>query len=178
MDELPCTPAEAAGPQPAIPARRFPRRELLFLAGLLLFALVLRVNLRQGQVSGESMEPTYRNGDTILIWKTAPRSGLKPGDVVVFRDTNGEELIKRIAFIRSIRQPGSPPGSYVHPNGGRLIPYSLLFDDYFRRIGSGQAARPSPKRTIYVLGDNLIVSDDSRHIGPIAPEQILGKVIP
>lgn len=31
---------------------------------------------------------------------------------------------------------------------------------------------------LYVLGDNLLVSDDSRNFGPIRPSQVLGKVIP
>jgi phage repressor protein C with HTH and peptisase S24 domain len=29
----------------------------------------------------------------------------------------------------------------------------------------------------YVIGDNLEVSTDSRHYGPIAPEQIIAKVV-
>lgn len=154
------------------------RRELVFLTTFLLFALVLRFNLRQGRVSGESMEPTYHNGETILLWKTSPRNRLKPGDVIVWRDENGEELIKRIAFIRKRWRPVSPSGCYAHPNGGRLIPYSLLFDDYFHKVAAGQLRRPPEGNSIYVLGDNLVDSDDSRNFGPISPKQVLGKVIP
>jgi signal peptidase I len=153
------------------------KRQWIFVAILVVFALALRINLRQGRISGASMEPSYSNGDTVLVWKSYPRRLLKPGDVIVFRDRNGDELIKRIAFI----QPGMtapPPGSYPNPNGGRLIPYSILFGDYFSRVAAGRIPRPTPERAIYVLGDNLPVSDDSRNIGPISQAQILGKVVP
>jgi len=63
-------------------------------------------------------------------------------------------------------------------NGGRWVPYPLLFGAYFQNVASGKTSLPARDRTVYVLGDNLLESDDSRHIGPISPRQILGKVIP
>lgn len=123
------------------------------------------------------MEPNYANGSVVLVWKTAPRSQLKVGDVIIFQETNGDELIKRIALIRAWN-PETPKGNWPHPNGGRLIPFSLLFTDYFGRVAKGKTPRPSPQNTIYVLGDNLVDSDDSRTYGPIRLDQVLGKVIP
>ena len=72
-----------------------------------MLALLLRLNVREGRVTGPSMSPTYENGDTVLVWKSAPRSLLKPGMVIIFRDTNGDELIKRIAFYRPAVRPSS-----------------------------------------------------------------------
>ncbi len=161
-----------------LPMTRLRKQTWIALGILFAFALLLRLDVRQGRVSGPSMEPTYHNGETVLVWKTAPRSLLKPGSVIVFRDTNGDELIKRIAFIRPVWQPAPPGGFYKAVNSGRLIPYSLLFAQYFQNIASGKTLHPARDRTIYVLGDNLLESDDSRHIGPISPQQILGKVIP
>ncbi len=145
---------------------------------LLLLALLLRLNVRQGRVSGPSMEPTYHDGETVLVWKSAPRSHLKPGDVIVFRDTNGDELIKRIAFIRPNWKPTAPSGFYQTINGARQVPYPLLFGPYFEQIALGKKRVPPHDHVIYVLGDNLLESDDSRRIGPISYAQILGKVIP
>lgn len=145
---------------------------------LFLLAVVLRLNVRQGRITGPSMSPTYENGETVLVWKTAPRSLYKPGTVIIFRDTNGDELIKRIAFIRPVWNRLPPPGSFRSPVTGRLIPYGLLFGPYFSDVLLGKKPQPAPDRTIYVLGDNLLESDDSRRIGPISPRQILGKVIP
>ncbi len=145
---------------------------------LILLALVLRLNVRQGRVSGPSMSPTYENGDTVLVWKSVPRSMLKPGVVIIFRDTNGDELIKRIAFIGPQYARTPPDADWTTINGSRKIPLSLLFNAYYARIASGQTPAPPPGRDIYVLGDNLPESDDSRHIGPTSFRQILGKVVP
>ena len=157
---------------------RLRKQTWIALGILLLLALLLRFNVRQGRVSGPSMEPTYHNGETVLVWKTAPRSHLRPGDVIVFRDTNGDELIKRIAFIRPVWKSAPPSGDYVTANGARRIPYSLLFGLYFQGFTVGKIPVPPPDRVVYVLGDNLLESDDSRRIGPISFQQILGKVVP
>lgn len=145
---------------------------------LIILALVLRLNVRQGRVTGPSMSPTYENGDTVLVWKSVPRSFLKPGMVIIFRDTNGDELIKRIAFIGPQYARTPPNADWTTINGSRKIPLAVLFNNYYARIASGQTSAPSAGRDIYVLGDNLIESDDSRHIGPITDKQILGKVVP
>ncbi len=157
---------------------RLRKQTWIALGVLFALALLLRFNVRQGRVSGPSMSPTYENGDTVLVWTSAPRAKLKPGDVIVFRDTNGDELIKRIAFIRPTWRPAPPAGDFRMINGGRRVPYPLLFGAYFQNVASGKTSLPARDRTVYVLGDNLLESDDSRHIGPISPRQILGKVIP
>lgn len=156
---------------------RLRKQTWIAIGVLLALALVLRLNVRQGRISGPSMSPTYENGETVLVWMSVPRSSLKPGDVIIFRDNNGDELIKRIAFIRPWESI-SPTGDFVTVNGARHIPYPLMFGDYFWAVAHGKIQMPIPSRTIYVLGDNLFESDDSRHIGPISPSQILGKVIP
>ena len=145
---------------------------------LIVLALLLRLNVRQGRVSGPSMSPTYEDGQTVLVWKTAPRSLYRPGTVIIFRDTNGDELIKRIAFIGPQYARQSPDADWTTINGSRKVPLPLLFSRYYARVASGQIPTPPPDRDIYVLGDNLVESDDSRHIGPIRASQILGKVIP
>ncbi len=145
---------------------------------LFAFALLLRFNVRQGRVQGPSMSPTYESGDTVLVWMTAPRSKLKPGDVIVIRDKNGDELIKRIAFVRPLWQAAPPPGTFRTINGGRDVPWSLLFGPYFQSVAAGKQPVPPRENTVYVMGDNLVNSDDSRHFGPVSPHQILGKVIP
>ncbi len=154
------------------------KRTWLALFILITLALLLRFNVRQGRVSGPSMSPTYESGDTVLVWKTAPRSKLKPGDVIVVRDKNGDELIKRIAFIRPVWSPVPPIGTFRTINGGRDVPWALLFGPYFQSVARHQMPIPPPENTVYIMGDNLINSDDSRHFGPISPQQILGKVIP
>ena len=59
------------------------RKRTWFAIFLLLgVALLLRLTVRQGRVQGPSMEPTYYSGETVLVWKTAPRSQLLPGNII------------------------------------------------------------------------------------------------
>jgi len=46
------------------------------------------------QISGESMAPVYRDGDTIVV---SPQAGLRRGDRVVLRTTSGEVMAKQLA---------------------------------------------------------------------------------
>jgi len=176
MTQTPPTDIAADEKIPVPVPQKSRRREWTLLAILLIFALVVRLNFRQGRVSGDSMEPSYHINDTVLIWTSYPRSMLKPGDVVIFRDKK-DELIKRIVLIKDW-QDSPPAGNFTTINGGRQIPYALLFDWYFRRVASGIKPKPPKENRIYVFGDNLPVSDDSRSFGPISPDQILGKVVP
>ncbi len=162
----------------SLSALRLRKQTWIVFGILILLALMLRLNVRQGRVSGPSMSPTYENGDTVLVWKSVPRSVLKPGVVIIFRDTNGDELIKRIAFIGPQYARTPPNADWTTINGSRKIPLPLLFSSYYARVASGQTPAPPPGRDIYVLGDNLLESDDSRRIGPISARQILGKVVP
>lgn len=156
------------------------RREWVFLSVFLVVAVAAWVNVRRVEVSGISMEPTFQSGDLVIVWKTVPRASLMPGDVVVFRSADGDELIKRIAAI----QPGPVPRfpAWLTLSDGRREAVAALFDPYnspyFAGRIAGSVPSPASDRTIYVLGDNLMHSNDSRDFGPISPRQLLGKVVP
>ena len=160
--------------------RALRRREWRVLALFLIFALLCWLNVRRVEVRGESMYPTYHSGEMVVVWKTAPRSLLKPGDVIVFRQEK-DELIKRIVYVQRAPGPARLPAQVELPNGVRVRLadlFSPYISPYFAQVRDGLLPPPPPQNTIYVLGDNLPVSDDSRYFGPISPQQILGKVIP
>lgn len=162
------------------------RREWIVLGIFLALALLVAVNFKRVEVKGISMEPTYHTGDLVIVWKTAPRSRLKRGDVVVFKSADGDELIKRIVFIAdpaaSTQFP--PPGfprTLSNPEGQYIpadAPPEYTFQGYFDAVLTRAKPAPPPGNTIYVMGDNMLYSNDSRDFGPISPTQILGKVIP
>lgn len=156
------------------------RREWLFLSVFLVIAIAAWVNVKRVEVSGISMEPTFHNHELVVVWKTVPRISLVPGDVVVFRSTDGDELIKRIAAIQRGPAPRFP--AWLTLSDGRREAVAALFSPdnspYFKGRMTGIVPSPAPDRTIYVLGDNLMHSNDSRDFGPISPRQLLGKVVP
>lgn len=164
---------------------RLRRREWVVLAVFLVLSLLVGVNVKRVEVKGASMEPAYQSGDTVIVWKTAPRRRLGPGDVIVFRSAEGDEFIKRIVYVVPpgagvFPPPGfprvlsTPSGRYLRPDA----PPGWTFQGYFDSVLSGKTPAPPPQNTIYVLGDNLGNSNDSRDFGPISPDVILGKVIP
>jgi signal peptidase I len=148
--------------------------------GLLLAALAYSVQpIRLGVTSGESMEPTLKNGQPYLIdtraYKdTAPRRG----EVVVFREKGGP-CIKRIIavggdtlLLQQIQQDG--PDELVdreeEPRLRRLLTNPRTRKDI--RLHS----LTIPRGCVYVVGDARHISCDSRTYGPVPVSSIMGRV--
>lgn len=158
---------------PTLPSdwRHLPLLFVLILSFTVLIT-VLYVTHDFAKVDGESMEPTLKNGDRVLITKgyDTPRRG----DVVSFRVTiRGEPdvLIKRVVAV---------PGDTVEILGdrafvnGEVSPY-----DAGTLVGSQEfhiEPFTVPEGMVYVLGDNRAVSLDSRFIGPVLIGSIRGAV--
>lgn len=128
---------------------------LLFLLG---FAYFFHQNFRTIQVQGNSMEPTFASGQRLLssnaYWLIGP---IRKGDVVVVTgDEPGEYVIKRV---------------YRLPQ--ETVDWLHVPDDY--DLTDGQFT--VPEGSVYVLGDNREVSEDSRKFGPVAYDRIVGKIV-
>ncbi|MCS6949611.1 MAG: signal peptidase I [Armatimonadota bacterium] len=129
--------------QPATRQRRWFRQAVaLFVFGIIAFLYHSFFTL--SVVRGKSMEPTFHDGQVVLVGKGGMLFGpLKHGDVVVFT-RNGELLVKRVV----------------------ALPYEIAPD-----------GTQVPANHIYVVGDNLEVSEDSRAFGPIPLSSVIGKVL-
>jgi signal peptidase I len=152
--------------------RKIQHIERLLLLPLLAGVAAAFFCLGRVEVLGNSMEPTYKDGQRMLVLKTWTLTGLKVGDVVVVKPASKKgreaQVIKRIVFIQNsdgtLRWPGMLPTS----RGGQLTP--LVFGPHF-------TSKLVPPRGILVLGDNFENSTDSREFGPVYPEDILAKVL-
>ncbi len=160
---------------------RLRRREWAALAVVLVLALLAYANVKRVEVNGISMEPTFYSGDAVFVWKNVPIDSLKPGDIIVFHSTDGDELIKRIVFIADPHDPAQfPPVGFpriVRTVDGRPLTDDVAFGPYFSAVNVGVRPQPPAQNTIYVMGDNAMHSGDSRDFGPINPNQLLGKVL-
>lgn len=154
--------------------RALRRVEWAFLAVFLLAALAAYATLQRVTVQGRSMEPTLHDGDALIAWKLLPGDKLHLGDVIVFRDRNGAELIKRIVFLQNAQGTATPPQFVQIP--GSVRPWKTLFHDYDREVRAGRRPKPGSDETIYVMGDNTDNSEDSRVFGPISLRQVVGRV--
>jgi nickel-type superoxide dismutase maturation protease len=65
-------------------------------AGWAAFSLLRR--LKRVKVVGASMEPSLRDGDRLVVWKTA---ALRPGDIVACKDPRqpGRTVLKRARWL-------------------------------------------------------------------------------
>ncbi len=127
-----------------------------------LFAVVI--------VSGPSMEPTLHNNERLIMNKVVYHFHQpERGDVIVFHATAEDDYIKRVIGL---------PGEKIDFQGNQLFingkpvsePY--LTDTHTNDFGPMIV----PKNKIFVMGDNRINSTDSRVLGPISLDKVVGRV--
>ena len=157
--------------------RALRKREWFVLSFLLGVAIIAYFNFQRVVVSGVSMQPTFHTGQTVFVWKHAPVSHLKIGDVIVFNTDDGTEVIKRIVYIQGKDGLPKPPKTVWTPKGAKS--FDEMFVDYYAQAGGNSGVKaPQPgKVNIFVMGDNYEHSEDSRDYGPVDPGRLLGKVV-
>jgi signal peptidase I len=142
-------------------------------------------------VPTDSMEPTLRPGDTILVSHARPPAR---GDVAVFRDEHGRLFVKRIAGVAGDRVE-IHHGELVLRGRAALHQYEendreLRAARYFTRTGNRghrvlfrepYLLRPSlharivPRGYVFVLGDSRDRSADSRTFGFVPQNALIGR---
>lgn len=139
---------------------------LVILAVLLVNLFVLRLSF----VSGHSMEPTLEDGDCVLLWELAYHP--LPGDIVITDTDNpiAGHLIKRVI---------ATAGQHVQLTGNQVYVDGILLDEPY--LGE-TAFYPEmdfvvPNNACFLMGDNRNHSRDSREIGCLSYEHIMGKVL-
>ena len=147
---------------------------------VLAVVIVLPIRLFVAQpfvVDGESMHPTFENGDYLIVDElTYHFESPQRGDVIVFRYPGDTKIfyIKRIIGL---------PGETVHINSGKVSitktdgttitltePYAVVEDATYTlntTLGSTD---------YFVMGDNRPESSDSRVWGPLPANDIIGRV--
>ena len=134
-------------------------------------------------VDGESMMPTLEDGDRMIVNKIGYEVG-EPDryDIVVFHAPEEKDYIKRVIGL---------PGDHVAYKNDQLFingePQAEAYlDPYKKDINEGtltedftleESAQISviPEGYVFVMGDNRRYSKDSRHIGIVALEEIIGS---
>ena len=134
-------------------------------------------------IQQESMEPNFYSGDYVITSRQAYTLFGDPerGDVVIFKtdlkDDKGKDknLIKRVIGL-----PGETveiKEGYVYVDGKKLDePYVKEQGISDLVIGGDMAPVTVPDGELFCCGDNRGVSLDSRSIGTISMDQIVGKV--
>lgn len=149
------------------------RAWLAVVAGALLATtFVTQVVLGACVVDGDSMVPTLRHGERVIILKLHGR--LQRGDLVVVKNPwdPDELLVKRVVGL---------PGDALSVERGRLFVGGLEQGEPYLPPGTPLEGLASPTvvpgGTVFLLGDNRPASVDSRRFGAVPDHLVVGRVV-
>lgn len=175
MDELFTNPEPEAAVDPNQPSAIWMLlRELVetIVLSLIIFLLIRQV-VQNYRIESHSMQPNFFEGQFILVNKLAFKIGEPSrGEVIVFHNPNNtdEDYIKRVIGL---------PGDTVEIDDQTvLINGQVLHEPYATnafRAGERYGPEVVPPNHLFVMGDNRSNSSDSRRIGPIPEELIVGQ---
>ncbi len=126
-------------------------------------------------VDGNSMNPTLSNNDYLIVRNFCYKP--RRNDIVIVYvsedeypilttyNKETEAIVKRIIAM---------PGDYVSSNGGVLTVNGNKIDDNLHYNGKSYILKSDQ---YFIVGDNYFYSLDSRYIGPIKKDDIVGKVL-
>ena len=129
-------------------------------------------------VEGSSMYSTLTTGDRVFVNKLSYRFGEPSrGEVVVLHEIRGtaeRDLIKRVIAL---------PGEEIEVRSCEVrIDGRLLVEPYLDptvvtpgNCGGDFGPLEIPAETVFVMGDNRAGSQDSRALGPIPVDDIVGR---
>lgn len=144
---------------------------LSYVIIILAVVLVRTFIITPVRVVGSSMDKTLKEGEILLLEKIDKK--YKRYDIVVIKENN-ERIIKRIIGM---------PGESVKIVEGVIYINGEAIEDKYASSYTGDFSLDKfdldviPEDSYFVLGDNRIVSKDSRLLGPINKKKIQGKTI-
>ncbi|GEN85648.1 signal peptidase I [Oceanobacillus sojae] len=135
-------------------------------------------------VNGKSMEPTLYDGNLMMVnTVTSNISNIHRFDVIVFHATEENDYVKRVVGL---------PGETVEYKDDQLyVNGEYIAEDFLEEEKDNAETKPLtedftlleitgeetvPEDQIFVLGDNRGDSLDSRSIGFVPMDEVVGKV--
>lgn len=147
--------------------------EILITAAVvfLLFGVIAGIAI----VKGDSMMPSLTDGSLALFYRLDHTYERK--DIVIFKPYNGDEyLIKRIVAVEGDTVDIENATGRLLINGIVQSEDTTIGDTYKREDGVTFPLNV-PKGFVFVMGDNREVALDSRYLGTINTQSLIGKVV-
>jgi signal peptidase I len=124
------------------------------------------------RVVGDSMAPTLRGGQVVVVDKL-DADALSRGDLVVFRSPgDGTSAVKRVV--------GVPGDRVVIRDAVLSVNDRSVEEPYVDAASIDGLFTPTttvPEGSVFVLGDNRAHSIDSRIHGPVDLDEVQGRVV-
>ena len=118
------------------------------------------------KVNGTSMYPTLEPNYFMILNKIGLNKGLNRWDIVVVKE-NKKYIIKRVIAL--------PGESVAYIDGMLYINKREVKDNYSLSKTNDFSEIYLKDNEYFVMGDNRAVSADSRMIGPVNKDEIIGK---
>jgi len=157
----------------------FFKETLRFAILTLIIVLPIRIFIAEPfVVSGASMEPTFKNGDYLIVDRLSYQFGEPSrGEVVIFRYPKdpSKYFIKRII--------GLPKETLVFSSDKLIIKNAenpngfTLNQDYAVKNRPTDGSVTLRENEYFVMGDNRPQSSDSRVWGPLPEDHIVGRAL-
>lgn len=144
----------------------FVRIVIMAVAGYLFFTQFFLVT----QVSGLDMFPAFKDGDLAIVFRL--QQEYAKNDVIVYETTEGirfGRIVARGTDVVAMDDSGTLLVNGTSQSGEILYPtYALEGIEYPYRV---------PESCVFVLGDYRTKATDSRTLGPVPMDEVVGKVI-
>ena len=129
------------------------------------------------QVQGPSMQPTFYAGDLVFVSKVHYKfTDIKRGEVIILENNGVKNMIKRVIGLPGEKIEYKDNVLYINGQAYQedYLPEGTVTYD-FKTSDVGDEI--IPENCYIVLGDNRTNSQDSRELGCIKKENIIGKVM-
>ena len=136
-----------------------------YIVIVLVVVLIRTFIITPVRVDGDSM--TLKNGDILLLYKLGSINRL---DIIVLdEEKDNEKIIKRVIGL---------PGETVAIKKGKIYINDKVIDDEYAYGETSDYDKVTLEDDEYfILGDNRLISKDSRYFGPIKENEIKGKIV-
>jgi signal peptidase I len=153
------------------------------------------------RVQGSSMEPTLQSNNYLLVSKIPHTLGQLPeyGDIIIidsrvqrertWKDDLIDPMHTYLTMTKLITEPDhhvwvkrviGKPGDTLEFKDHKVYRNGMALDEPYTKEPMSYTSDNKiivPENHVFVMGDNRNNSSDSRYIGPVPKNQVLGKVV-
>lgn len=148
--------------------KRFLIDTVQVIGSAFVLTLIILIFIQPCIVDGPSMQPTYYSKDFLIIWKLGD---IERNDIIAFdaHTPDNEDYIKRVIAVEGDHLVIS--NSVVTVNG------EVIDEPYIKETTfDGEVDMIISENCVYAMGDNRNDSLDSRRIGEVNLDDVIGKV--